>query len=153
MREPLCENGAGYETTSCMQLFKMADSPENDYVHKVRIYWFSALKDDLNTDDSSFDRLVDKASQWLDEKGKKPYELPNIRKFRKASTRFEDLVLDLGQKGCLLGSFIELLREAELDSHADTLEDHIESASSCALTHYLCFNCLNAIIDNFYHVK
>lgn len=84
----------------------------------------------MNTDDSSFDRLVDKASQWLDEKGKKPYELPNIRKFRKASTRFEDLVLDLGQKGCLLGSFIELLREAELDSHADTLEDHIESAKA-----------------------
>jgi hypothetical protein len=95
--------------------------------------WLKDLKGKLHH--SSLDRLEVAISRFINVRGEPLYTPVEIRQFRPAKSPVKELCRDLGQKGFNLGTFIEILRDAKLDSYADKLCSHIETArqSTCCL--------------------
>ena len=95
--------------------------------------WLKDLKGKLHH--SSLDRLKVAIIRFMNVRGEPLYTPVEMRRFRPAKSPVKELCRDLGQKGFNLGTFIEILRDAKLDSYADKLCSHIETArqSTCYL--------------------
>ena len=105
-------------------------NPRDKYVNKIDYHLIHGLKNELDTDDVLFEKLVLEASEWLIDQGMESYDQTKIKKFKSATTAgrspTEALVSDLGLKCCLLSDFIEILRKAELESQANLFKAHLQ---------------------------
>ena len=112
-----------------------SSNPRDKYLNKVDYHLVHRLKEELDPDEAAFEKLVVEASEWLVDQDMDAYDQMKTKKFKSATNAgkspTEALVNDLGQKCCRLSDFIEILRNAELESQANLFNAHLQGRCVC----------------------
>ena len=95
----------------------MAGLDPNEYVNRINFSAAHVLQRHMNPSDfkSTWAKFVLSANKWLRQQGRKEYDKVDLANMRgEPGGATENILNDLGHKGCLVADLIGILEDAEM---------------------------------------